>query len=263
MVSWTAICFADETNVCEQCHPFETQTFRLSAMSRAAQTTGFLTEWQRENKNTACLDCHAPSSEKGLGCIDCHGSESHVSEPRRQEGICARCHNAPLENTYRHFETRPISLVEKRCIDCHIRPSPSGVDHQFPGINDYTLRQSSIFLRWIIHKGEPLTIDILLQNRTAHAIPGGTSGRALWLVIRYQENAWMPLRRFGWFQDKDRRWFDFSFTTGTSQLSFPLDRIFKEVQYVKVGLWLQTTTGELNIGSQSGFWLDGNPKILE
>ncbi len=256
----------DKSN-CAQCHPFEVKTFHQSAMSRAAQTANFKEQWQDADNAIACLDCHAPSSAHGVTCNDCHGESIHLKVTATMDtDVCARCHDAPLENTYRHYRSRPAALAKANCIDCHMRPSDLGIDHNFRGPDSPDLLSKAVTLRWLVQEAGDPSIYLIIKNRTAHAIPGGTSGRSLWLLIKNQSGEWQPMQRFGWLQTERKYWIDYSLPPGVNRLRFQIPEEGLSIDQPKLALWLQIAPGKLQIGNHSGYWLyrgDGILKLSE
>tara|TARA_R110002167_G_scaffold213760_8_gene418387 strand:+ start:527 stop:1372 length:846 start_codon:yes stop_codon:yes gene_type:complete len=255
MASATAAAPDNAKSDCAQCHPFEVQTYQQSAMSRAAQTTSFKAQWQNAGHLDTCLDCHAPSNNQGVNCNDCHGESIHLNQATMDSNVCARCHDAALENTYRHYRRRPTALSEARCIDCHMRPSPLGVDHYFRGLDSPDLLAEAVTLRWLIPDTREPTIQLFIKNQTAHAIPGGTSGRALWLLIKSHRVDWRALQRFGWLQTEQKLWVDHSLPPGVNRLEFQIPTATLTREPPDLALWLQTVPGQLQLDSGSGFWL--------
>jgi len=196
---------------CEDCHVEAATAFGRSAMSRAASMPTFLAEWKREGEDAACFGCHAPSGGAGVQCRDCHGEGDHPFSKLSVPEICARCHDAPGELTVRSFFQSQAFKDGAKCLDCHTKDQ-SGDLHGFAGpsrrvgfLAGVARLRASVAAR---PQGDVAVVSI--SHSAGHALPGGTSGRAVWLVVEGIDDAggsaWRVLTRFGWEHAPDEGW---------------------------------------------------------
>ncbi|OJX78601.1 hypothetical protein [Magnetospirillum sp. 64-120] len=181
---------------CSDCHRSVAESFSRSAMSRAAINPVFLAEWRDKGHDPACLGCHAPSTAAGVACVDCHGPGGHPYAPVAVPDTCGRCHDAPGEVTVRSFRDSSAARNGKTCLDCHLGGNQS---HVFIGPSDPAYLRDVASLRLAL-AGDRLMVAI--RHRAGHSLPGGTTGRAAWLVVQGRDGAgaitWQERRRFGW-----------------------------------------------------------------
>lgn len=200
---------ADET--CADCHIEIQRHFAATAMAKAARSADFNKEWALAGNNPDCFFCHAPLGGDGVGCADCHGPGPHPYARLKVPDSCARCHDAPGESTVQRHKT---SLAAKRglnCLSCHVKPG--GPSHDFVGANDPDFLASSAKLHLALRKdGEQQALVLAVRPRTGHALPGGTTGRSVWLIARGVDGnnqvRWLETWRFGWGQGLNGEWED-------------------------------------------------------
>jgi len=209
-----------EGRPCVDCHEAISRAFAVTRMADAASSTDFLAEWGEKGRPDWCANCHAPSGGRGLVCDDCHGTGPHPYPKLQAPGICARCHDAPGESTVRRFLEGPAARRGEDCLKCHLPDTAPGADHAFqgptvPGFLDgvATVR---IFLR--AEESGGTTAVLRIGHRAGHALPGGTTGRSVWLLVRGLdadgEEAWTETVRFGWEHHPDRGWLDHTLPPG-------------------------------------------------
>jgi len=84
-----------------------------------------------EQKNEACLSCHADDSRVGwhgsiherrdLACVSCHtihAEHDPVTEKADQPQVCYRCH-ADVRADFDQFSAHPVRYAEMTCTSCH------------------------------------------------------------------------------------------------------------------------------------------------
>ncbi len=124
------------------------------------------------------------------------------------EAVCARCHDAPGENTFWHFRNRFGRLREGGCVDCH-GTKGEGDLHAF---NAHEQLDEVAQMRVRITPQNPLSAQVWIRHRAGHALPGGTTGQSIWLVARATgplgADLWQGQRRYGWFQTVAGAWHD-------------------------------------------------------
>lgn len=198
-----------EPSYCPDCHQKEHAEYIQSRMAYAARTPTFLYEWKTKGKAEHCLDCHAPSRKDGITCIDCHGSTGHPYLKLDVPEVCARCHDAPGENTVRSFRSSPAARRGEGCLDCHLEGDR--VSHDFKGPSSSGFLEGVAKLRIALRRDVGgYTALIRIRHRAGHALPGGTTGRSVWLVVE-EVNAENVVRhqkqyRFGWVHDPQAGW---------------------------------------------------------
>ena len=203
---------ADGGKGCADCHPRQAAAFERSAMARAAVTPAFTAERADAADPRRCLRCHAPGGGRGVACGDCHGSGPHPFPPLEQPAVCARCHDAPGENTVRSFLDSPAFAAGLRCSDCHA-VADGGFNHHFRGARSGELLRDAATLRAFLRsEGDRTLATVTIRHRAGHAMPGGTTGRAVWLRISGRDEGGRERLdrrwRFGWNRDREGRWHD-------------------------------------------------------
>jgi hypothetical protein len=187
-------------------------------MARAASSQAFIREWHDNGNTGACLSCHAPRGGAGVQCVDCHGEAGHpypaVAVPER----CARCHDAAGENTVRTYLDSPARRRGERCLGCHT-PDGERFSHGFRGPSRPEFLHGVARVRAASRIERNILYTLVQIRHTAgHALPGGTTGRAVWLWIeglnRRREVIWRESRRFGWLHGADGAWRDQTLPSG-------------------------------------------------
>lgn len=209
-----------EGRPCAGCHDAIVNAFAGTRMAGAASGSDYLAEWAEKGKVTSCLNCHAPSGNRGLGCADCHGSAGHPYPRVEVPEACARCHDAPGENTVRGFLRGPAPARGQDCLSCHVPDTSPGQDHRFqgPSAPGFLEGVASLraFLRW--EEAPGTTAIIQITHKAGHSLPGGTTGRSVWLVVAgctaEGGESWRETARFGWEHHPDRGWLDRTLPAG-------------------------------------------------
>ncbi len=212
---------AGETSHCPDCHQKQHLEFQRSRMAVAADMPDFIREWERKGRVERCLACHAPSGKKGVVCRDCHGDSGHPYAKLATPKVCARCHDAPGELTVRSFLQSPAARRGEGCLDCHL--PDTGDSHDFMGPLRTGFLQGVARLRLSLRRdagGDTLLIRI--GHRAGHALPGGTTGRSVWLEVeafaRERRRLSRSLYRFGWYHDSTREWLDWTLPPGPGKV---------------------------------------------
>lgn len=235
---------------CAQCHQDQYLAFSHTAMVRAASSKDFIRA--RESHKGRCLQCHAPSGGDGLVCRDCHGPGPHPYPRLRIPQVCARCHDAPGENTVRSY-TRAADLGLKRnCLDCHGKSGDNVFRHDFPGpaVAPEWLKGSAS-LRGIVRTIDGILSAVLqIRHRAGHALPGGTTGRSVWLIVEGEDNGrepvWRQTVRFGWIHDPAGEWRDQTLPPGRP-VSYQIERPDRQgTKYVTATLAYRFQPGPLD-----------------
>ncbi|MEJ2590120.1 MAG: hypothetical protein P8178_01760 [Candidatus Thiodiazotropha sp.] len=217
-----------EPSHCPDCHRQEHEAFQRSLMARAAGTPDFLREWEDKGRAKRCLACHAPSGGEGVACRDCHGDDGHPYARLDTPQVCARCHDAPGELTVRSYRQSPAARRGERCPDCHL--PPAGDSHDFMGPQRSGFMTGVARLRLSLRRDqESDTLLVKISHRAGHALPGGTTGRSVWLVVDTLGQAGRRLARyslrFGWTHDPALGWRDWTLPPGPGKVvEIPLQR---------------------------------------
>lgn len=221
-----------EPSHCSDCHQREQREFARSLMARAATTPDFIREWEGKGRAQRCLTCHAPSGGQGVTCVDCHNDGGHPYAQLATPQVCARCHDAPGELTIKRFLQSPAARRGEGCLACHRSDagSDSGGGHDFMGPARRGFLQGVARLRLSLRRdagGETLLVRI--GHRAGHALPGGTTGRSVWLVVetftRERRRLGKAVYRFGWYHDTGLGWQDWTLPPGPGKvIEIPITR---------------------------------------
>lgn len=240
-----------EGRPCAECHEPIADAFAGTRMAGAASGRDFLTEWATKGKPDGCLSCHAPSGGQGLGCADCHGSGGHPYPRVQVPDACARCHDAPGENTVRGFLEGPAPARGQDCLTCHLPDSSRAEDHRFQGPSTSGFLSGVARVRAFLRRarGGGTTAIIQVTHRAGHALPGGTTGRSVWLVMRGLRadgaDAWRETARFGWEHHPDRGWLDRTLPAGKPALLEILQPDRRGAVRLRAELWYRFRAGPL------------------
>ena len=242
--------FADTDNRddCVRCHAQAVQSYQHSQMARAASTPGFVKEWQQNDHAEYCLECHSPSKTQGIVCQDCHAQDLHTVKSVIDETLCAQCHHASGENTFRTFIQSPAARQGAGCISCHLNFEKTG--HEFIGPSTVGFMQGVASLRLSIRKQQDELMAIVQIRHTAgHALPGGTTGRSVWVVVEpYDQDCRLissSHARFGWMRTMKNHMLDNSLAPGkTEVLEFPFPALEK-VAGIRARMWYRFVPGAL------------------
>ncbi len=207
---------------CADCHPEQVASFGHSAMASAATGAAFLAEQAAASRPRRCLRCHAPGGGPGVTCADCHGDGPHPYPQVRQPAACGRCHDAAGENTLRSYRSSPAAAAGRRCSDCHAL-TEGRFSHDFRGPTRNGFLEGVATLRAFLRTDpEAPVVVVRIHHRAGHALPGGTTGRAVWLRLQGLDRAgnrlWEEVRRFGWEHRTDGRWLDRTLPPGVPVL---------------------------------------------
>lgn len=211
-----------EGRPCIECHREIGVAFAGTRMAEAASGAAYLDEWVGRGRPAWCVRCHAPSGGKGLVCADCHGAGPHPYPKLLTPDVCARCHDAPGESTVRRFLAGPAPRRGEDCLSCHISEAPPGADHAFQGPSAPGFLEAVASLRVFLRGSatEDGVAVLQIRHRAGHALPGGTTGRSVWLLVEGIRadgtEAWKETVRYGWEHHPDRGWIDRTLPPGRS-----------------------------------------------
>ena len=196
---------------CEECHQQSNEEYLRSRMAVAATTSTFLQEWETKDRPHICLSCHSPTAGPGITCADCHRGSEHPFGKIADPETCATCHDAPGEVTLRSFHRSGSARRGKLCVDCHLAPDQSG--HEFLGPSTPGFLDKKVFLGVSLRREMNEQIAIFdIRHQAGHALPGGTTGRSVWLIVEILDNSGRiterHTHRFGWFHDPEQGWLD-------------------------------------------------------
>lgn len=210
LLIWGAeVSSGDNNKPCMDCHPKQQAEFQKSPMAIAATTPTFLKEWQDKGQSDGCLACHSPTRSAGVTCIDCHGMGSHPYPRLQAQMVCARCHDAPGEITLRSFRNSPAARRGDDCLTCHV--TGDTFNHDFRGPTHPGFLQGIAQLTIAFRRDAAgYTALIRIQHKAGHALPGGTTGRSVWLLVAQTDSAGKSLQehqyRFGWLHSPTHGW---------------------------------------------------------
>jgi len=251
---------AEVVSDCSDCHPDQAASFSRSAMAGAATSESFVAEQSTVSRPQRCLRCHAPGGGAGVACVDCHGSGPHPYPRLKQPEVCGRCHDAPGENTVRSFRSSAAAAAGQRCSDCHAKKE-GRFSHDFRGPTRSGFLQGIASLRVFLRTDpDNLVAIVLIQHRAGHALPGGTTGRAVWLQMLGRDQAGIPVweknYRFGWERQADGRWLDKTLSPGApTRVELPL-AMLSELRSLRVELIYRFRPGPLDADDPAAVILD-------
>jgi len=243
--------YASEFDNCAQCHLDAEQAFAQSAMAQAALTKSFLKEWTEKGHDQACLGCHAPSGGQGIQCRDCHGLADHPVDKLNVPGVCARCHSAPGETTVHMYLSSRSFKAGQNCLDCHTGKDGENVHHFMgPSIEGFLTDVAQIRASILVEQGRAKAL-IRISHRAGHSLPGGTTGRSVWLVVEGRnaqgQGVWSKRVRFGWVHDGQGNWRDETLRPDI-QTQFWLENIGRSgTVRLHVALLYQFAAGDFNV----------------
>ena len=189
---------------CANCHPQVAADYARSPMASAATGPEFQAEWAAAGFDPGCRDCHAPRGGGGVGCRACHRGAVHQALTPQVPGVCATCHDAPGESTLRSHARSPAARAQVGCTDCH---AGGTTGHRFDGPATPGFLAGAATLRAVWTGAPQPALQVEIRHRAGHALPGGSTGRAVWLLAegldREGEKTWQARRRFGWWRHPD------------------------------------------------------------
>lgn len=189
---------------CVECHQAIVRSFTGTRMFRAASGARFLAEREAWGSPNHCLACHAPGGGAGVACADCHGSDGHPYPAVEVPRACARCHDAPGESTVRRYLESPAQRKGRDCLGCHLPGGEAAASHGFRGPFTAGFLDGVAKVRLLLRRdaGKGLVAVVRITHRAGHALPGGTTGRSVWLVAtgigKEGASVWREAFRFGW-----------------------------------------------------------------
>lgn len=244
---------------CEGCHPQQAETYQRSRMAIAARTVTFINEWKQKGQPDSCFNCHSPSLTQGVVCSDCHQGMNHPYNLASDIEICSRCHDAPGEITLTSYQQSPSSRKGERCSDCHLNIKATG--HEFLGPSTAGFLNGVARLDIALRKEDENTIAIVsIRHNAGHAVPGGTTGRSVWLVVDQLNTTGKVVRlsetRFGWQDHQQQGWKQNTLPAGRSTVvEIPIDSDPK-LDKLRVKLIYRFEPGVLQLKDKKQFTLD-------
>lgn len=210
-----------EASHCPDCHQQEHLEFERSRMAVSAKTPDFVSEWESKGQPLHCLTCHAPSGGEGVICRDCHGDTGHPYPKLVTPQICARCHDAPGESTVRSFLQSPAAKRGEGCLKCHLSEEGSSHDFLGPSRSGYLKDVARLHIA-MRRDGQNDILLLRISHRAGHTLPGGTTGRSVWLVVEFFTQEMRRLvrscYRFGWYHDTKLGWRNWTLPPGPGKV---------------------------------------------
>lgn len=210
-----------EREACAVCHPTQQAEFQQSRMAVAARTPAFVAEWRKKGKPDTCYNCHSPTLSAGVYCTDCHGSGAHPYPKLQVPTVCQPCHDAPGEITLRSFRDSSAARRGEDCRTCHLPDRTFSHDFRGPsraGFLDGIASLTIAFRR----DAEGDTALLRIRHKAGHALPGGTTGRAVWLLVEQFDEKGSRLDqrqyRFGWLHAPGIGWRENTLPPGVGQV---------------------------------------------
>ena len=221
-------------------------------MARAALGEQFRAERKKKGFPDYCQDCHAPTAGAGLVCSDCHGAGGHPYPKTSVPAVCVRCHDAAGESTVRRFRESAAARQGDDCLDCHLSGTGPAVDHRFEGPSVAGFLDGIARVRLVLREGRRgrRTLVVRTTHRAGHALPGGTTGRSVWLVVTGLRangaEVWREEVRFGWEHHGDKGWRDRTLPPGEPAILELPNPGRNGATRLHVGLYYRFTPGPLN-----------------
>lgn len=199
----------DAGSACGDCHQKQQAEFQLSSMATAARSPDFIEEWRQSGKPDSCFACHSPGHSAGVSCVDCHGVATHPYPRLQVPTVCAPCHDAPGEITLRSFRASPAAHRGEDCLTCHL-PN-QGFSHDFRGPTRPGFLNGIAALTIAFRRDSAGDTALLrIRHQAGHALPGGTTGRSVWLLVEQVDGQGVQLDqrqyRFGWLHSPTTGW---------------------------------------------------------
>ncbi len=240
-----------EGRPCVECHAAIVESFSRTRMAKAAIGDDFLAERREKARPPQCLRCHAPSGGAGIVCADCHGRGNHPYAKLTTPAVCERCHDAPGENTVRSYrKSRAVNRAEG-CLDCHLTDNTQKTDHHFKGPTTPEFLEGIARLRVFFRKADHNHVVMVIQihHKAGHALPGGTTGRSVWLIVSgldsNGEQVWRQTMRFGWEHRPDGVWRDRTLPSDRPQVLEIAEAERHGAQQIKAELWYRFRPGAI------------------
>lgn len=235
MLVWGGSVFlGDEATPCADCHGRQQSEFQQSRMAVAARTATFRKEWQQKGEPESCFDCHSPSRSEGVACADCHGTGGHPYPRLQVPGTCARCHDAPGEITVRSFRHSSAARRGEDCLSCHLPDQEFSHDFRGPARPGFLHGVASLLIAF---RQEPSvdTALLVIRHRAGHVLPGGTTGRAVWLVVEQCDEGGQVVDerryRFGWLHSAASGWRENTLPPGSGKvIEVPLHEAARRIR---------------------------------
>ncbi len=210
MLVWGAQAYPEDAGAaCVDCHPKQQAEFQLSRMAVAARTQDFLNEWQQQGRPAGCLDCHSPGHSDGVSCADCHGRATHPYPKLSVPEVCEPCHDAPGEITLRSFRDSAAARRGEDCLTCHLPSREFSHDFTGPTRAGFLDGIASLAIAFRRDAGGDTAL-LRIRHKAGHALPGGTTGRSVWLLIEQIDGRGVQLDqrqyRFGWLHAPASGW---------------------------------------------------------
>ena len=226
-----------DTRPCSHCHEDEARSFSRSVMASAAKTPGFLREQALSSHPERCLRCHSPMRTNGVGCQDCHAGGKHPYAPVPVPQVCGKCHDAKGENTLGSYRLYRRRGGTRNCTACHAIED-GRFSHDFKGASRKGFLERVAGSRAILlGKKGARRLLAAIRHRAGHALPGGTTGRSVWLVVTGIDDegrvSWEKRRRFGWLRTSKGEWLDQTLPpleTVTVEIDIPDDANVRRIQ---------------------------------
>lgn len=210
-----------EGETCADCHPRQQAEFLQSRMAEAARTAAFLDEWRQKGEPESCFGCHSPTRSEGVACVDCHGSATHPYPRLNVPAVCAPCHDAPGEITLLSYHDSSAARRGEDCLTCHLQESAGRHDFQGPTRPGFLRDIASLTIAFR-RDAEGDAALLRLRHKAGHALPGGTTGRAVWLVVEQADRQRRVLDtryyRFGWLHSPETGWQDNTLAAGVGKV---------------------------------------------
>lgn len=123
----------------------------------------------------------------------------------------------------RTFRQSPANRRGRDCVSCHADVGGERFSHRFNGPSDPAFLRGVAQIRAALRRaGSGWQAVVRIRHRAGHALPGGTTGRAVWLSAQGVDTEdrviWREAWRFGWEHDGWGGWRDRTLPPGEATL---------------------------------------------
>ncbi|MCW8980425.1 MAG: hypothetical protein OQJ83_03470 [Altibacter sp.] len=214
----------------------------------AARTPAFLDEWKQKGNPDSCFDCHSPTHSDGVHCTDCHSTNAHPYPKLHVPTVCVPCHDAPGEITIRSFRDSSAARRGEDCLACHLPDKVLSHDFRGPSRRGFLDGIASLTIAYRRDVEGDIAL-LRIRHKAGHALPGGTTGRAVWLLVEQVDGQGVRLDehqyRFGWLHSPTTGWRENTLPPGIGKvIEMPLHEAAK---MIRAKLIYRFRTGDLDV----------------
>lgn len=149
----------------------------------------------------------------------------------------------------RSFMKGPAVKRGQDCLSCHLQTDRPDRDHGFRGPSTPSFLRDVASVRLFLRKNPAGDTTTLLRvaHKAGHALPGGTTGRAVWLIVTGiaddGSEAWRESIRFGWEHHPDQGWVDRTLPAGRPMILELPNPARNQTYRLRATLWYRFRPG--------------------